>query len=270
MRKSIATAALVALAAAGVACSSDAKASESAYCNAARDWAIHELDARDEENPAWFKPYWGEYLAFTKTASQVAPKEIADDWKVYVEAVAKQTPLFEKYGYDTARAEASATEEEKAQFEPSGRQQKAFAAILGYEALTCDAAQPPAADVDFSALKPGAYCDVLARDNERISPVFESGAQPGAVRDAMLDPKTAAAFSEFKRTAPKAIKRDVQIDVDWEQNRQLPTMRKYNFDLRRVLREGSAQDRRDVNRTDKRVRDHFARIAAYEQQVCGA
>jgi hypothetical protein len=270
MRKSIATIALAALAATGVACSSKADASESAYCQEARDWAIHELDPRDDASPVWFKQYWGEYLAFTQKAAAVAPTEIKHDWTLYVAAIAKQTPIFEKYGYDNARGEAEATEEEQAVFAPSEKEQEAFDAILSYEALTCDAAQPPPAKVDFSALKPGEYCDILATDNERFAPVAEAGMQPADVRAVSLDPKNEKAWEDLVRTAPSAIKDDVRIDVAWQREHQRPTMKKYGYDMRKIMRDGSAQDRRDLNRTDKRVRDHFARIGAYEEQVCNA
>ena len=272
MRKQLITLIVGSLAATGVACSTaKADAAEnSAYCKEAHIWAVHELDPRDDQNPAWFKPYWSEYLDFAKKASAVAPAAIKDDWAIYNTTIAKETALLEKYGYDQGRAEAEATAEEKKVYQDPGKKANdAFDAVLRYEALTCDAAQPLAADVSFKGQKPGAYCDAVAKDNERIAPAFEQGAHPDALKAVFLSEASKKFDAEALRTAPAVIKDDVKANIAWWKNQQRSVLEKFKFDVRKILLNGSAQDRRNLNLTDQKIRDHFARTLAYEQQVCG-
>ncbi len=272
MRKPL-TLALTVLAFAGAASACSANkadaAESSSYCRLARKWAAHEIDPRDDANPAWFKPYWAQYLTFSGQAVKIAPSAIAKDWRVYHATITTQTAVLEKYGYDQARYEREATADEKKTFDdPGPAASSAFDNVLRYEALTCNAAQPAAADVDFSKEKPGAYCDAVTKDNERIAPVFEGGAMPAQLKAAVLDPQTKTSGAAAIATAPSVIKNDVKASVAWQEDRQAKVLKKFGFDIRKILLTGSAQDRRDLNSTDPKVRDHFARTAAYAQQVC--
>jgi len=273
--RAVAGGALLLLAAGGIACSTKADASESAYCKEARRWSAHEMTPRDDADPAVFRPYWQEYLAFVANGTRLSPKPIHDDWAVYAANVKKQTAVAEKYGYDQGRVEREATDAEKAVIQsPGDKVEGAFHEVIGYEALTCSAGQPPAADVSFKGEKPGPYCDVLKTDNEYNQPLRDSGFDPKLVRQAMTDPakeaERHAIDSKFVSTAPPAIRDDVKAEVAWWHEEQTPVIARYGYDMRKVLLTGSAKEREALQLTDKKVRDHYARALAYEQQVCGA
>lgn len=273
--RAIAGGALLLMAAGGIACSTKADASESAYCKEARRWSVHEMTPRDDADPAVFRPYWQEYLAFVANGTRLSPKPIHDDWAVYAANVKKQTAVAEKYGYDQGRVEREATDAEKAVIEsPGDAVEHAFHNVISYEALTCSAGQPPAADASFKSEKPGAYCQTLEADDAYVKPLKESGYDPKLVRETMTDPAKQAERktidAKFISTAPPAIRDDVKAEVTWWNEQQKPVVARYGYDLKKVLIEGSTKDREAMQLTDKKIRDQFARVLAYEQQVCGA
>jgi hypothetical protein len=273
--RTVAGGALLLMAAAGLACSKSASASESPYCNTAREWSVHELTPRDDGDPAVFKKYWQDYLAFMDKGLATAPAAIHDDWVTYHKAVEPQTAVLAKYGYDRGRFDSEATDADKAVMEPQDpKSQDAFHAVLRYEALTCDAAQPLAADVSFEGEKPGPYCEAVAKDNENVQELRESGFDPDLVR-AMLSVPAKRKLSDdmvalLVSTAPKTIKDDVKANVRWWEAKQRPVLAKYGYDMKKVLLEGSARDRQALQLTGKSIRDHYARTVAYEEQVCAA
>ena len=269
--KTVASGAAVLVLATGVACNKKAEASESAYCKAARDWSVTEMNAHDDGDPAAFKTYWTKYRAFVDRGVELAPQNLHADWVTYSAAIAKQTAVLHKYGYDRARFEEGASDDEKALVEsPSDAAQAAFHNVLTYEALMCSAAQPPAADEDFSNEKPGAYCDVVAKDNEHNAPVFEAGASRAGVKSLATDTAYLSKVdADLVATAPAVISDDVKAVVTWWQERQRPVLVKYDYDMRKIVLSGSDQDRRDLQLTGPTVATHFARTVAYEEQVCG-
>ena len=244
---------------------------EGEYCKTARAWAVHELEPRHDEDPSWLKAYWGEYLAFVSTAKGTAPGAIRGPWQTYGAQIDAQTAIFEKYGYDMRAAEEKATADEKKVFEePSKETQAAFREILAFEALICDAGQPPAADVDFSGEKPGAYCEAVAADKELFGAVKDAGMPPDKVREVVNSPEGEAIAQKLREAAPPSIKADVEAVTDWQQGRQRDVLRAHDYDMRAILLHGSAQERQALQLTDQAVRTPFARTVAYDQQVCGA
>src|SRR5438445_12822948 len=61
-------------------CSDSKPAASSAYCDAARQWAIHELVPVNDQDPAAFKTYWNEYLGFVDKGVHLSPKPINAEW----------------------------------------------------------------------------------------------------------------------------------------------------------------------------------------------
>jgi hypothetical protein len=43
----------------------------------------------------------------------------------------------------------------------------------------------------------------------------------------------------------------------------------FDYDLVTALREGTLEQRLAVNHADEEIREEFARVRAYEEQVCG-
>lgn len=241
------------------------------YCKTARAWAVHELDPRHDEDPSWLETYWGEYLDFVATAKPTAPDAIRAPWQAYGAQIDAQTAVFEKYDYDMRAAEEKATPDEKKVFEePSEEAQAAFREILTFEALTFDAGQPPAADVDFSGEKPGGYCEALAADKDLFGAVKEAGMPPEKVGEVVNSPEAKAVAQKMREAAPPSIKADVEAVIDWQMGRQRDVLADNDYDMRAILLDGSAEERQALQLTDQAVRTPFARTVAYEQQVCGA
>ena len=257
------------------ACGGDAGSStalgEGEYCKAARAWAAHELDPRHDEDPSWLQSYWGDYLNFVATAKRTVPKEIAEPWRTYGAMIDTQTAVLRKYGYDNRVAEEKATADEKRVFEePSDEAQAAFGRILAFEALTCDAGQPPPAEVDFSGEKPGAYCDALAVENELFASARDAGMLPDKVREMVNSPEAKSVARTLRQTAPSSIKADVEAVTGWQMDEQRSVLAAHDYDMRAILVHGSAKERQALQLTDKAIRKEFARTVAYEQRVCGA
>lgn len=95
----------------------------SKYCKAARAWAVHELEPRHDEDPSWFRTYWGEYMDFVATARRTAPEAISAPWQTHSAQIDAQTAVLEKYGYDMRAGEEKATADEKKVFEPGAEAQ---------------------------------------------------------------------------------------------------------------------------------------------------
>jgi hypothetical protein len=240
---------------------------ESAYCDEARRWAIHEMAPVDDSDPVAFKKYWNEYLAFVDNAHKLAPTSIRDDWDVKVQGEAAITPILVKYDYNVPALMESGTDEEKAVTEAPANVQDAQDIILGYESGVCGAQFPIAADVSFADETPGPYCEVVAAENERIAKVFGAGAKPDEVK-AFMDGEPEMG-DKLAAAAPDSIKKDVVAVNDWTEGRQRAAFERHGWDLRKTILDGTPQDRADVNYADPAIRSQFARVAAYHEQVCG-
>jgi hypothetical protein len=243
--------------------------SESAYCDAAREWAIHELDPFDESDPVAFRAYWEEFLAFEHAALDTAPPELADDWQVKIETEdATINPVLDRYDYDLAEMEARGTPEEAATLEAPPEVQAAQDVIFAYEADVCGAQQPLPAEVSFEGEAPGPYCELVSAEYERVSEVMGSGTEPAAIE--ALSDELIASGAEIVAAAPEVIADEVAALRDWQAGPQRDALERHDWDFIGLIREGPAQDRADFQQTDPAIRDDYATVAAYEEQVCGA
>ncbi len=246
-------------------------AAESPYCDAAREWAVAELTPFDDGDPAAFQAHWQQYLAFMDKGARLSPPPIHDDWAVYAATVAKQTPVMEKFGYDKGKFEEQATPEEKAFFEDPGPEVgQAFDTLLSYESLTCASGQPPAADVDFSGEKKAvAYCAAVAENNELNGELFGGGAKPADVRKMLESKDFQAVVDKQYSAAPEIIKDDAKALNAYWHDKQVPLTVERGYDFRKILLDGPQADREVLQSTAPEIREHYARVAAYEEQVCG-
>jgi hypothetical protein len=245
---------------------------KSTYCDEARRWAVHELDSIDESDAVVVERYWGEYLGFVERSQASAPKPLRDAWAVYVTRTAAFTAVLVKYAYDIELLFETGTDADKALFvdDPPADYQAAITTIFGYESEVCGSMQPLAADISFAGETPGAYCDLVLADIETSAEIFAAGGNPADVEAYVLDRIARGADAQLLAAAPDVIRDDVQAEVAWWAQRQYPVLARFGYDFRKLLLEGSKQDREDLQLTDKKIRDHFARAVAYEEQVCGA
>ena len=60
-----------------------------------------------------------------------------------------------------------------------------------------------------------------------------------------------------------------KTDNEWVREHKLTLLEKYDYDYRRLVLEGSAEELSAFNYFDPRVEEHDSRVSAYVQQVCG-
>jgi hypothetical protein len=251
---------------------------DSPFCQTARKWQVHEFDGQGDQfadDPVAFKQYWNDYIEFIDTETQQSPAELRDKWPVGYAVVKQFTPLLEKYDYDLARIKAEGTPAELAlgaRFDggPKPNEQAAQDAVHEYEGRVCQTQQPPAADVSFAGAKPNqAYCNSVEAGNEAAGKVAQQKWSVDAVRTFMTSHAFQAGLDTAAAAAPVEIKADVLADVEWERNQQVDVLEKFGYDVRKLFLDGSVEDRAIFQRSDPAIADHYARTAAYEEQLCG-
>jgi hypothetical protein len=247
-------------------------AADSPYCRIALEWQVHELTPYDQSDPAVLEAYMGEYGDFVADAAAAAPDEIHDEWALVDDAVnTTLIPLMARFGFDGARAQAEATPEELALMnEPPETVQVAQEATHAYEATVCGAGNPPAAtDEQFTGPADSAYCEaehVLEGVNDQLR---SSGAEPADVEAVLTGDEATEALATQAEEAPAEIADDVQAITDWTLGPQLEVLQSYDYDLRALLLQGSPEERGAFQYTDPQIVDQFARVSAYDEQVCG-
>jgi hypothetical protein len=248
------------------------------YCVTAREWAVHELDgsadgAYERGGPAALKKWWSEQLAYLKTSVEQAPPELHDA-EVIVERAYRTRlgPLFEKYGFDFKRIEAEASPAENALAEPTPEERKAQQAYDLYKDRVCGYGNsPPPADVTFTASAASkAYCKAAAAQQVGFEKVVSSGFHPQAFRSYATSDSFTKALASQDATAPPEIATDVKSDNEWVRTRKLELLKDFDYDLRRLMLEGSAKDLAVFTYFDPAIVVHDSRVEAYVQQVCGA
>ena len=130
----------------------------------------------------------------------------------------------------------------------------------------CGAVQPLAADVAFPDEEPGRYCELAMAEDERATDVLADGAEPAAIEDFVAGAREREAV--LVEAAPAVIEDDVAALASWTVDRQAEALERHGWDIRVLLRDGSAQDRADLNYADEDIREQYARVTAYEEQVC--
>jgi hypothetical protein len=248
-----------------------AEASESAYCDTAREWQVHELVPFDGSDPAATKKYVTEWVAFATEAEGQAPDELRTDWQLNRRALVDTVvPLFEKYGYSQARAEAEATDAELALFEePPPDVAQAQDRIHAYEDSVCAAAQPEAADVEFTGAGSKQYCEAVVASEEAADEVEVGGMPAEEVRALVTSSDYRAGQDAIVAHAPAAIHDDVVAVREFDTSQWEPLLKRNNYDFVRVFLDGSQHEREILQHRVPEVSTAWARITAYDEQVCG-
>ena len=180
--------------------------------------------------------------------------------------------MLAKYGFDFDRIESEATARERAFADhPPARYARAQEVRDLYQNRVCGyGGSPPPADVKFtptSAAKP--YCRAAAAQEKGLGQVAASGFAPRAFRTYVTSKHFLAALDEQEAKAPAEIAEDVKADIAWVRDRKLAVAEKYGYDLRRIMREGSAAELAVWTYWDPAIRRQDSRIEAYVAQVCG-
>jgi hypothetical protein len=70
-------------------------------------------------------------------------------------------------------------------------------------------------------------------------------------------------------TAPSEIAADVKTDNEWVRTRKLEVLEDFDYDYRRLLLEGSAEDLAVFTYWAPAIAKQDSRVTAYQEQVCG-
>jgi hypothetical protein len=257
-----------------IGCGSEGEdAAASPFCDASREWAVHELTPPDEMDPASVKAHFTDYDEFVATSLDTAPEEVADEWQLYADEYrAKFRPVIEKFHYSFDEVGKNGTPEEQAIFtgKKSAEASDAFDAILSYEGRVCGSQTPAAADVSFEGEKPGEYCEVAGKLNQMLGEITFGGASPSALKNALTGDEYARLTEKERDVAPASISTDVDALVRFDRTTQIPTVAKYDYDIKKLILNGSPADRAAFQHQTPSIRDAASRVSAFEEQVCGA
>jgi hypothetical protein len=260
----------------GVGCGEDreappAGASASAFCDASRQWAVHEMTPIDESDPGAIKAHFKDYEAFIDKSMATAPAAVARDWKVYGTAVKTiLLPVLRKFGFSYEEVGANGTEEEKAIFDgaKSPRVEKAFEGILTYEANVCGSQVEPSADVSFEGQQAAAYCALGGKIDELIGSTLRNGPSAAAVKRLIHGGRLWRLQEQQVGTAPASIRADVGKVAEFERTQHRRVIEKYDYDVRKLLLSGTADDRAVFQYTAESIRKASSRVDAFDDQVC--
>ena len=248
-----------------------ATASASAFCDASRQWAVHEMTPIDESDPNAIKAHFKDYEAFVDESMATAPPAVAGDWKVYGNAVKTiLLPVLRKFGFSYEEVGAKGTEAEKAIFDGarSPRVEKAFEAILTYEANVCGSQAEPSADVSFEGEKAAAYCGLGGKIDELIGTTFRNGPSAAAVKRLIHGGQLWRLQEQQVGAAPASIRADVGKLAEFERTQHRRVIEKYHYDLRKLVLSGTADDRAVFQYTAESIREASSRVDAFDEQVC--
>jgi hypothetical protein len=248
---------------------------DSAYCDTYWGWQAYKADrgqGDDERSPAAFRAWWNEYLIFNETALKQAPPVIHDQWVVKMSALrTRLTPLFETYNFDVKRMEREGTAAERVLAEPSPDVQRAEAAVNAYEDRVCGAMTAPAADVVFEAdgsSKP--YCKAAGTMQSEFDRIASAKFDPDMLRTLVTSHRFVELLDAKVAAAPAAIASDVEAASAWLRGRWSDVFEEFDYDIRGVWVDGSAEDRAVIHEYHPDAVEHSSRITAYEEQVCSA
>jgi hypothetical protein len=246
-------------------------AAASPFCDASRQWAVHEMRPVDESDPKEVEAHFKDYGAFIDKSIATAPPAVADDWKVYGTAIQTvQLPVMKKFGFSFEEVNAKGTEAEKAIFDgaPNPRVDNAFKAILTYEANVCGSQGLPPADVSFEGEKAAAYCRLGGKIDELIGSAIGNGPSVAGVKK-LLDGGQLWRLQERQvDAAPDAIRADVATHAEFDRTQHRRVIEKYDYDLPKLVLSGTAHDRAIFQRTDGSIREANSRVDAFDEQVC--
>lgn len=245
---------------------------ESAYCDTFRAWQVHELEGEgdDQPNPAALEAYWNDYLEFNANMLEQSPPEVRDEWELSERLVRTTvTPVLEKYDYDAERIGREGTPAEKAVATPPPEAQKAQDAIHAYEDRVCGVESPPAAEVMFEGDEASeAYCEAAATTQGEFDKIAEAKFDPDLLRSLLTSDRFTELLDAQIDAAPEAIAADVEAESEWLRGRWRDVFEEYDYDIRGVWVDGTAEDRAVIHEYHPDVVEHNSRVTAYEEQVC--
>jgi hypothetical protein len=109
----------------------------------------------------------------------------------------------------------------------------------------------------------------VAAFDAAVGEAFADGPDPKALQAIVESDDFDAGLSAEVDAAPAEIHDDVAAVAEWTRERHVPLLERYDYDLARVLLEGTAAERRTWQYSEPEIADAYARVVAYEEQLCG-
>jgi hypothetical protein len=110
------------------------------------------------------------------------------------------------------------------------------------------------------------YCEAVAsqRNGQQAA-----GLDPAAVRSYVTSGTLSENLDTQDATAPAEIVADAKAVNEWTRTREREVLEEFDYDFRRILLEGSAQDVAAFTYWDPAIVEHDTRVTAFQVQVCG-
>ena len=148
-------------------------------------------------------------------------------------------------------------------------QAEAVEARVLYQDRVCGyGGPPPAAEASFTksaATMP--YCTAVAAQHEAIG---KAGRDAEALRAYVTSESFSTGLEAQNAAAPPEIADDVETANDWVSTRKLEVFEKFDYDVRRVLLESSADELAAWTMWHPDIVEQDSRVTAYLEQACGA
>jgi hypothetical protein len=249
---------------------------ESAYCRL----TIKREAAQIRQNMHPFKPESPElvqseldYVEFVNKGDMVSPSAIKAPFHAFAAwYTGTLAPTVRKYGYDEGRFDREATAADTKLVEQPANVEKAFGQVVRYEHDVCAIGEPIAADVKFTGSSKSPYCVDVRGDQAANEKWFKSGFTmeenrayfTGLVRSLDAEDGEAAADDAM----PASIRAGIHKHAVNARTKAVPVLAKYDYDVARLIEEGTTAERRVFTGTGADLRNVLAREAAYNEQVC--
>jgi hypothetical protein len=138
-----------------------------------------------------------------------------------------------------------------------------------YEAEVCGSQRPLPAKDTFAGPADEDYCAGVADFDAAMGEAFADGPDPRALQAIVESDDFDAGLAAEVDAAPAEIHDDVAAVAEWTRERHVTLLERYDYDLARVLLEGTAAERRTWQYGEPEIADAYARVVAYEEQLCG-
>jgi len=240
---------------------------DSGYCLAARNYAadITEVAGTDQAqiNQAQINQAQTRVeLTYVSAAEPVVPSDIAEQFARYAPVARQAAAEFELSKWDLERLLTIGTAPTLEFLDGSNAD---VAELTTYDQEVCLIGTPPVVERDFTAADPALCAALTPMTLARSTIEIDGGTEPSM---RLLAAAWATIASSAPRGGPAGLAEDVVAYTSWMRDRATPVLASFGTDLRRVIREGTADQRRVVSGWDSEIRDAAGRVERYSLDRC--
>ncbi len=235
---------------------------DSAYCLAARNYAADITEVVGSSEAQINQAQTGVELTYITSAEPVVPADIAEQFARYAPVARQAAAEFELSQWDLERLLTTGTAPTLEFLDGSNPD---VAELTTYDQEVCLIGTPPVVERDFTTADPG-LCVALAPMTQARSTIEVDGGTAAAMQS--IAAAWAAIASSEPQGGPPGLTADAVAYTSWMRDRATPVLALFGNDLRRVIREGSADQRRLVSGWDSEIRDAAGRVERYSLDRC--